>query len=210
MKPETFANQGKGAAGIRQPGMPPMVWQRDIANCLPFIIRNATIMTQGIYDDQKDELEILDSIVQFLHKIYEDSRVDRMKGLSQFRNLCEYISYKGAVGSEVFATFSTLFLTSVFTYLYGSKQMAIQSPDSLDVEECYDFQQVISLFSLMGKETADSFLDEVRQNGVLPSGFDLNALKKTVGNYLDDIQKNQEERYAENAEELEQEVTEEP
>ena len=185
--------------GMRIPGAgPPMVFQRDLALCLPFLMKNATIMCQGIYEGQKAELEILDTIIQFFHRTYEDSRADRMKGLNQLRHLFEYIETKGAMGTELLATFSTLFMTSIFTYIYGSKQMAIASPDSLDTEECYDFQQVTSMLSLMGKETANSFIDEVKSCGALPTGYDLNPLKKSVDNYLIDIQKNQEERYAAN------------
>lgn len=198
--PLTFAPKISGAMGVRAPGEPPFMWIRDMANAINPILKNATICTQVEFDGKKEELETLDTIIQLLKRMYITAReTDNIGGLLIYQELMDYlrtgIEIEQLRKGKVYTVFCQMFVISLFAYMFGSKQMLIATPKSLD-ESSYDFGMVLSMLSSLPDDKRREFIKLFRDCGTLKNSFDLTALNRTAVKYLEDIKKNQQERYA--------------
>jgi len=211
MKPETFAKM-KGAIGARPAGSnaPPMVFQRDYAYAMPMIFKNATILTELALEDtvcssetSRAQMEALDTISQFYIRMYGECRQDNITGLSAWREVLDYLGDReegcsDIIKAEVFGLFNSFITLSLFVYMFSSKGMAISSPDSID-ESCYNLETFLSLLSVMEDDKRKEMLSEIRKLGIINPQVDLTALYKQGTSYLEDIKKDQEQRYGNTA-----------
>jgi hypothetical protein len=191
-------NCGRGMVIGRKKGSndPFAAWHRDLGNCLHLILGEAVACCEAQFAGKKDELETLDTITKMLLLIYTDARGDRKKGLVQFRHLYEYIDNRGDSGKEVYNTFSTYIVQTIFCYLFTCQEMAIGLPQTLDVE-VFDFTATLNILSVLDDDTRVTVLEQLKGRGHWPTNVDYSMLLQRMDDYLEVIRKDQERLYAE-------------
>jgi hypothetical protein len=192
MEPSTFVPPGPiGILGAKETGKPPFVWQRDIGNCLPMLLKNATVMTTAMYDGDDVAIKVLDTIAKFTVRAYQDSRLDHTKNVGCMSDLLCYVK-NAERGEEVFAVFCQSLFVNIFAYLFGCKEMSVALPDKLDAD-CYDYMMFVQMFSMLPEDKRTDFLQLIKSRMCLSSKLDLSKFHRSADDYLTSIQKAQEE-----------------
>lgn len=184
-----------GAMGVRLGSAPPYMFQRDIAAALPMLLHNTVATTQLAFDaEDTDAMEALDTIIQMCSLTYGEFRKDNASGLACLSRLVQYVyESKNPKVKDVYALFCHMFLISVYTMLFCSKTLAIQSPESI-TKEGYDFAALNSLLCQLPDEDRKHFVRKFREECILPSDLDAGRLGRATEDFLAFIRKNQELR----------------
>ena len=214
-QPIPFVHKSKNVMGVKAPGEPPYMWIRDLANVLNPVLKNCTICVQQMYEGKAEEIEILDTIVQFLKRMYITARNNSpIIGLMVYRELLEYLkpeepkSTKDVNNScllfdgiaekkaEVYTAFCQMFMLSMFAYMFGSKQMMVATPKELGTDS-YDFGMFLSMMAVLPEDKRKELVKLFKSEGAMSSTFDINPLMRSAEKYLDVIKENQQRRYDE-------------
>jgi hypothetical protein len=175
-------------------------WHRDLAHCLILIFREAQSCTHAMYmtDHEGDEetlkepMEALDTIVQMLMKIYSDSYENNLQGISHFAELYDYLDTP--VKKDVYATFCSSFVQSVWCYMFTSGEMAIGLPKRID-NDTLDFQSVLNVVSHLDDDLRTKVIAQMSERGMIPTTVDFSKLKRRLDPFLDVIKEDQKMRY---------------
>jgi hypothetical protein len=190
MQPSTFVPQGPlGVIGAREPGKPPFVWQRDIGNCLPMLMKNAAILTQNIYNEDEQALIVLDTITRVTAKLYEDSRKNHIANAGNMYALLNYVQHADK-GMEVYSTFCQFLMLSIFAYLFGCKEMTVALPDKMDAD-CYDFNIFMDMFMMLPEDKRKDYLQEIRKHNCISAKLDLSKFYRAADDYITKIKEDQ-------------------
>lgn len=192
IEPMTFVpKKPRGVFGVQESGKPPCIWQRDLANCLPLIVRNAVITVQLMYQEDADAMTALDTVAQMTCKFYEACRNDNITGITNMNRLLEFIKEKD-INKEVYGAFCSMFFISAFAFLFAGKEMSVAIPEGLN-QDAYDFHIFLQMWSMLPQDKAKDFLAEVRSNGCLNNLINLSKLVRPSEDYLKSIQRAQVE-----------------
>jgi hypothetical protein len=131
--PKVFKSSG-GTGGIKSTatGMGYSL-VRDISNALPAILGNAVILTQKRLGDNETDLEILDTLVQFLMRMYVDARQEISGWIGGFEELYDYI--EDPRHASIYAQLCTNMVLNIYAFLFTSVNNALESADSLERED---------------------------------------------------------------------------
>jgi hypothetical protein len=191
MEPLTFVpSKPQGIMGIQERGKPAFVWQRDLGNCLPMIVRNAIITTQLTYEGNAEAMKALDIIGQMTAKFYTGCRADNVTGLANMSSLMDYIG-ESEVNKDVYATFCSMLFVSIFTFLFASKEMAVALPEGL-TNDAYDYHMFLQMWCMLPEEKRQDYLQEVKSKSCLTNRIDLSKLSRPVTDYLTAVKAAQE------------------
>lgn len=200
IKPNTLTGI-KGTLGAVKPGSPPIVFQRDLVYAFPIIFKNATILTENAYTEdmqmsKKDYMEVLDTISQFYIRLWSEARKDNVLGLSMLNEIHSYLQEdKTGQRSSVYAAYNSFVVSCLFAYMFGSKSMSVASPDTID-DECFSIDMFFTLLGMMSDEDRQIITKSIRKNAVLNPAVKLNSFFNESKTFLEEIRKDQEERYA--------------
>ena len=192
--PNTFTG-ARGVVGAKAPGQPAFVPHRDLALAMPLLFKNAAILCNLTFQDDKEKLYILDSLFCTYVHIYGDIRNGEFGNLQALQQVFEFVEENGEKGQEVFAAFNSMFMVSMFTFIFGSKSMAAASPTGLD-DACYTANAFNSLLALAGDDLKNEMIMKLGNVMGTFKMFDMTQFQKTSKNYIDQVKADQKERYA--------------
>ena len=194
-------NFDRGFGGVKSPSTgvicDPM--HRDIGHVFPFLMKESLLAaTQLLYTEPENEDAIvaLDTIGQFMAKIWNESLTDNLGGLQLFEQLYGRVREIPG-GPEAYTAFTTYFVQSYFCYLFTVQKMAIGLvPLTADSQE---MQAMYTVLSGLSEGTRKTVIQEWRDNGIWPSNISYGKLLRRMEDFTEVVKEGQRLRIEQDA-----------
>ena len=188
----------KGFNGVTSPsGLICDPMHRDIGHVMPFLMKESCqAAKQLLYlePENEDAIKALDTIGQFMAKIWNDSLDDNLSGLQLFEQL--YGSVQNIPGgAEAYGAFATFFVQSYFCYLFTVQKVAIGIVPM--TEDSQEFQAMAMVLSGLTEETRRTVIQEWTHNGIWPSNISYSKLLRRLDDFAEVVREGQRLRQEE-------------
>lgn len=165
---------------------------RDVGLIRPQLMASACANTQLLLETD-EELEVLDTVVCCLEKLYADG-LEKQENIQQFHRMYNALHEAyGETGWRVYALFCCLFMQAVYCYMFATAANAsgllATNQETLDT-----YAQQLSFLSDIDPEIRGQLFSNLRELGAWPPGILPRKFSGQLEDFLDVIRKDQEKR----------------
>ena len=172
---------------------------RDIGHCLAFFMKESLqACSQIVYPEDADGNLALDTIGQFVAKIWNESLHDNLGGLCQFRSLYKRMEEIPG-GTEAYAAWTHYFFQTYVCYLFTVKKMANGLKEGW-LDETSEFNSMMLILNTLDDDLKAKVLEQLRDRGVWPSNISSSKLIRRLDDFLKVVIEGQDLRIKEQQE----------
>jgi len=187
--------ENKHWSGMRSPktGMVCDPTFRDIGQALAFLMKESLqACSQTCYPEDVEANLALDTIGQFMAKIWNESLVDNLGGLGQFQVLYARMA-EIPRGTEVYNAWCHLFVQTYFCYLFTVQKMANGLREGW-LEEAAEFNAMLTVVSSLPEDLRKQVVQHMSSSGMWPSNLAYGKLIRRLEDFLSVCKEGQELR----------------
>lgn len=156
---------------------------RDIGHCLGFLMKETlTAATVVCYPEDAEGREALDTIGQFVAKIWNESMHDNLSGLCQFRSMYKRLDEIPG-GKEAYTAFTHFFFQTYICYLFTVKKMANGLREGW-LEEAAEYNAMLTVLNSLDDDIKKQVVKQLVDRGVWPSNMSYSKLVRRLDDYL--------------------------
>jgi hypothetical protein len=172
---------------------------RDIGHCLAFFMKESlTACTEICYEEDAEGREALDTIGQFVAKIWNESLKNNLNGLGQFRAMYERLEEIPG-GRDAYTAWTHYFFQTYISYLFTVSKMANGLREGW-LDETSDYNAMLLVLSSLNEDTKKSVIKQLLEHGVWPSNISYSKLLRRLEDFTDVVKEGQRLRLQEQAE----------
>jgi len=172
---------------------------RDIGHCLGFFMKESlTAATEIFYPEDAEGRLALDTIGQFMAKIWNESLQDNLNGLCQFRSLYERLD-EIPKGREAYAVWSHYFVQTYFCYLFTVKKMA-NGLNTGWLEDVGEYNSMLTIVNSLDDDLKKQVVKQLEDRGVWPSNVSYSKLIRRLDDFVNVVIEGQQLRLKEQQE----------
>jgi hypothetical protein len=169
---------------------------RDIGQVFPFLMKEALQASVQLGSKSQEELVALDTIGQFMAKIWNESLQNNESGLCQFRALYERMREIPG-GDEAYTAFCSFFVQTFFCYMFTVQKLSNGLPDGIDQEDVQDYQSMITCLSVLDDDLKRRVLQQWLERGRWPSNITYGKFLRRLEDFVEVVKEGQRLRLEE-------------
>lgn len=172
---------------------------RDLGHCLAFLMKESlTAATEICYPEDAEGREALDTIGQFVAKIWNESLQDNLSGLCQFRSLYKRLD-EIPKGREAYAYWTHFFVQTYICYLFTVKKMANGLHDGW-LDETAEYNAMLTVVNALDDDLKAKVIVQLRDRGVWPTNISYSKLLRRLDDFVNVVIDGQQLRLKEQQE----------
>lgn len=166
---------------------------RDIGQAFPFFMKESLLAcTDLLYEDNLGARLALDTIGQFMAKIWNDSLKDNMSGLCQFRELYKAMD-EIPCGREAYANWCAFFVQTYFCYMFTVRKMANGLPEGM-CDDVRDYHAMLTALTVLDDDLKKKVVNQWLDRGQWPSNMAYGKLIRRLEDFLEVVKDGQRKR----------------
>jgi hypothetical protein len=156
---------------------------RDIGHCLAFLMKESlTAATEICYPEDAEGREALDTIGQFIAKIWNESLHDNLNGLCQFRSLYKRLE-EIPKGQEAYTYWTHYFVQTYICYLFTVSKMANGLREGW-LEDAAEYNAMLTVINSLDDDLKSQVIIQLREKGVWPSNISYSKLIRRLDDFV--------------------------
>jgi hypothetical protein len=172
---------------------------RDIGHCLGFLMKESlTAATEICYPEDAEGRLALDTIGQFVAKIWNESLQDNLGGLNQFRSLYKRLD-EIPKGREAYTAWTHYFFQSYICYLFTVSKMKNGLREGW-LDENAEYNSMLTILGSLDDDLKAKVIKQLKDRGVWPSNLSYSKLLRRLDNFVNVVIEGQELRLREQEE----------
>jgi hypothetical protein len=202
--PDGKENKHWGGMHSKKTGLTYDPSYRDLGHCLAFLMRESlAACTEICYPEDADGRLALDTIGQFMAKIWNESLHDNLGGLCQFRSLYARLDEIPG-GREAYAAWTHYFVQTYFCYLFTVRKMANGLREGW-LDETSEYNAMLTVLNTLDDDLKKQVIEQLTERGVWPTNMSSSKLIRRLDDFVKVVIDGQEMRLREQAAQEEKE-----
>jgi hypothetical protein len=183
VSPDGTMNKHWGGVHSKKTGMTYDPAYRDIGQCLAFLMKESlTACAEICYPEDADGRMALDTIGQFMAKIWNESLHDNLNGLGQFQALYGRLKEIPG-GTEAYTAWTHYFVQTYFCYLFTVPKMSNGLREGW-LQDTAEYSAMLTVLGSLDEDLKRKVIEQLKDRGVWPSNLSYSKLLRRLDDFV--------------------------